>query len=177
MNLLEEFAKIGLPILGAALPVPGGAAIGGMLASMIGAPDSTPGSILDTIKNDAAKLQQATQFQMTHEETLVKLAADAEATRINAETSDRQSARQLAIGTKAWTPGVLSWFIVLGFFVLNGYLIRFGNPTGLDDVILGRILGTLDTAFGVVLSFWLGTSFSSRNKDDTIQKIATGPGN
>ena len=84
------------------------------------------------------------------------------------EIRDRESARAMQVVTKSWTPEVLSWGIVLGFFILNGYLIIKGNPIGLDDVILGRIQGTVDTAFGIVLAFWLGTSKSSQNKDYTI---------
>jgi hypothetical protein len=76
------------------------------------------------------------------------------------------------IQTSARTPAVLSWIVVIATFVMYGFLLRHGNPAALDDVILGRILGTLDTAFGVVLAFWLGTSFSSRQKDDTIKAMA-----
>ncbi len=56
---------------------------------------------------------------------------------------------------------------------MYGYLIVHGNPAQLDDVILGRLLGTLDTSFGIVLAYWLGTSFSSKSKDETISNMAT----
>lgn len=87
---------------------------------------------------------------------------------------DRKSAREMLAATNARTPAVLSWIVVLGNFVCYAYLFHYGNPTGLDDVLLGRILGTLDTAFGVVLAFWLGTSYSSRSKDATLAQIAKG---
>lgn len=87
------------------------------------------------------------------------------------EVKDRDSARALTAGG-VHTPAVLSWMIITGTFVLYGYLMVHGNPAQLDDVILGRLLGTLDTAFGVVLAYWLGTSFSSRSKDETIQSMA-----
>jgi hypothetical protein len=48
--------------------------------------------------------------------------------------------------------------------------MKYGKPTGLDDVILGRMLGTIDMAFGLVLSFWLGTSHGSRTKDELLGK-------
>lgn len=84
------------------------------------------------------------------------------------EIRDRESARAMQIANKSLTPEILSWIIVAGFFALNGYLIVEGNPDALSDVILGRIQGTVDTAFGIVLAFWLGTSRSSQNKDATI---------
>jgi hypothetical protein len=88
------------------------------------------------------------------------------------EVEDRKDARAMLTGTRARTPAYLSWLVVLGNFAVMAYLIRYGNPTGLDDVLLGRMLGTLDTAFGLVLAFWLGTSHSSRNKDETISSLS-----
>lgn len=89
------------------------------------------------------------------------------------EVKDRESARSLTVGG-ARTPSVLSWMVIVGTFSLYGWLVIHGNPADLDDVILGRLLGTLDTAFGVVLAYWLGTSFSSKSKDETISKMASG---
>lgn len=74
---------------------------------------------------------------------------------------------------RPWMPAILSALIVCSIFVLYSYLMVNGNPAGLDDVILGRILGTLDTAFGVVLAYWLGTSKSSHDKDVTISQISS----
>ena len=73
---------------------------------------------------------------------------------------------------KPWMPGFLSLAVVFINFTVYAHLLTNGNPTGLDDVILGRIMGTLDTAFGVVLAYWLGTSKSSHDKDVTISRIS-----
>ena len=88
------------------------------------------------------------------------------------EVRDRESARALTTGG-ARTPALLSWLVVSGTFLLYGWLVKYGNPSHLDDVILGRLLGTLDTAFGVVLAYWLWTSFSSKSKDETISNMAS----
>lgn len=87
------------------------------------------------------------------------------------EVRDRESARQLTLGG-VQTPAALSWIVIVGTLVMYFYLIRFGNPKDLDDVILGRLLGTLDTSFGIVLAYWLGTSFSSKSKDETISQLS-----
>jgi hypothetical protein len=89
------------------------------------------------------------------------------------EIRDRESARAMQIANNSSTPEILSWMIVVGFFVLNGYLIVAGNPEALADVILGRIQGSIDMAFGTVLAFWLGTSQGSKNKDAFIAATAT----
>lgn len=84
---------------------------------------------------------------------------------------DRASARKTMVQRKSWTPAVLSWLIVLATLSLYTHLLYHGAQ-GVSELILGRILGTLDTSFGVVLAFWLGTSYSSRQKDDTIKLLS-----
>ena len=83
-------------------------------------------------------------------------------------SEDRKDARAMLIATRARTPAALSWLVILGTFVMYGYMLAYGKPAGLDDVVLGRMLGTLDMAFGVVLAFWLGTSHGSRTKDEAL---------
>jgi hypothetical protein len=171
-ELGEAIAKVGLPLLGAALPIPGGAAIGAALASHVGASSSKPEDILATLGASAEAVQKAKEFEATHQEHMLELTSKYEAGMAQAEADDRKSARQAATDTKAQTPAFLSWIVILGTFAMYGYLLGYGNPKTLDDVILGRILGTLDTSFGIVLAFWLGTSFSSRQKDATISKLS-----
>lgn len=75
------------------------------------------------------------------------------------ETQDRASARAMMIQTKARTPAVLSYFIVLLTAAIYAYLVmgEYDKLT-VSDLVLGRILGTLDMAFGVVLAYWLGSA-------------------
>lgn len=82
------------------------------------------------------------------------------------ETEDRKDARAMMVSTRARTPALLSWTIILGYFVITAYLFKYGKPAGLDDLLIGRLLGTLDVAFATVLAFWLGTSHGSRTKDE-----------
>lgn len=72
--LATEIAKLGLPLLGAALPIPGGAA----LASTIGASSAQPEDILATLTGNAQALAQAKQFELTHTETMLRLTLDAQ---------------------------------------------------------------------------------------------------
>lgn len=152
-------------------------AAGGPLAGMavkaigdaLGLNNATVEAVTTALKgaspDDLLKLKQADQaFQSKMAELGVDLA--------KLEQADRESARDL-VKAGAKTPGVLSWLVIIGTFVLYGWLVVNGQPSDkLDDVVLGRILGTLDVAFGVVLNFWLGTSFSSRSKDETIKQMA-----
>jgi hypothetical protein len=173
-ELGTQIAKIGLPLLGAVLPIPGGVAIGTALASHIGAATNTPDDILAKLTQSADAVEKAHEFELTHQETMLKLKLEDEQRRIDAEVKDRDRASNMYVATKSFTPEFLSWIIVIASIALYAHLMTNGNPKTLDDVILGRILGTLDTSFGVVLAFWLGTSYSSRGKDATIANIAKG---
>lgn len=171
----EQIAKLGLPLLGTALAGPAGGAVGAALASHIGgdaAASGVPQDVLSAITESAEAGRRAREFEATHQERLLQLTTTAQMEAQKAEAEDRQSARAVMVQTGARTPAMLSWVVVVAISVMYGFLIVKGNPADLDDVILGRILGTLDTAFGIVLAFWLGTSFSSRQKDDTIKAMA-----
>lgn len=80
----ESIAKLGLPLLGAALPIPGGAALGTALASFIGSDSAKPEDILTMLTTNADALAKAKQFENQHSETMLKLQLDY-------EISDRQS--------------------------------------------------------------------------------------
>jgi hypothetical protein len=77
-DIRDAIVKLGLPILGAALPLPGGAAIGSALAAAIGSPSDKPNDILATLHQDADAVQRAMEFQTQHEETLLRISVDAE---------------------------------------------------------------------------------------------------
>lgn len=158
------------PTLATAVAGPLGGLAVKAIGDALGLDEATESKVAAAISgatpDDLLKLKQADQaFQTKMAELGVDLA--------KLEQSDRASARELVkVGAK--TPGVLSWVVVVGFFALYGSIVYQGQPQGVDDLILGRILATLENAFMLVLSFWLGTSFSSRGKDDTISKMAKG---
>lgn len=77
-DIRDAIVKLGLPILGAALPLPGGAAIGAALAASIGSPSDKPSDILATLSQSSEAVQRAMEFQATHEKALLQIAVDAE---------------------------------------------------------------------------------------------------
>jgi hypothetical protein len=84
------------------------------------------------------------------------------------ETKDRDSARNLMVQTHSRTPAVLSYFIVVVTAGIYTYLVagEYDKLT-VSDLVLGRILGTLDMAFGVVLAYWLGSAHHQQNNAPT----------
>jgi hypothetical protein len=83
------------------------------------------------------------------------------------EFKDRDSARQMAAQTHALTPSILTWIVVASFLTIEGGML-LGIDVHVDDIVLGRILGTLDTSLGLVLAYWFGSSSGSHQKDVLI---------
>lgn len=156
------------PALGAAVGGPFGGIAGKFLADKLGNKDAdTPAEQLALVQaaiKDPQKLLELKQIDKDFEKFALQNGLDL----YRAEIDDRKDARANMAALKSKTPAALSWLIVLGFFGVTGYLLGWGTPEGLDPMLLGRLLGNLDTAFGMVLAFWLGSSHGSRAKD--VQK-------
>ena len=80
---------------------------------------------------------------------------------------DTASARNMQMVTKSVTPSVLTWIVVVSFIGIEGAMLLGVKPS-VSDIVLGRILGTLDMSLAMVLGFWFGSSDSSHNKDFLI---------
>ena len=114
-ELGENLAKAGLPLVGAAIGGPGGAAIGAAIASTIGS-DGEPNAILETLTSNQDALLKAKQFELTHQETLLKLTLDYEvelAKVDSANTSSVNSTIQVEAQSVHWP--TYSWRPFIGF--------------------------------------------------------------
>lgn len=161
---MNDFLKTIAPTVASALLGPLGGAAVTALGSIFGVSDATQDKIADVLKSGGMTPEQLSQIR----ELEMKYKAE-EAERgfkyAELEFKDRDSARQMQIATKSLTPEALSWLIIGATLSLEGYVLLQGIPAQVSEVVAGRILGTLDAAFATVLSFWLGSSIGSRNKD------------
>lgn len=83
---------------------------------------------------------------------------------------DRKDARDMQRLTRSTVPAVLSVSITLGYFaILIGMML--GRLHVSDSQALLLMLGSLGTGWGVVLSFWFGTTHNSARKDDIIGAV------
>jgi hypothetical protein len=71
--------------------------------------------------------------------------------------SDRASARDMAIGTHSFTPSIMSYAIVVCWAIIQYFLFTHVIEATMRELI-ARVLGTLDGALMLVLSFWFGSS-------------------
>ena len=119
----------------------------------------------------AALVQAEREFQLQMAELGYKSAQDLEAT----AAADRASARNREIQVRDWTPRVLAFIVVVLCFGGEGLYFRHGAPSNASPELIGRILGTLDSALILVLSYYFGSSAGSERKSELL--AANGNGN
>jgi len=80
---------------------------------------------------------------------------------------DRKDARDLLKTTRSWVPAALSGGVTVGYFA-----ILIGLMTGVmqvsDSQAMLLMLGSLTTAWGVVMAFWFGTTADSGRKTELL---------
>lgn len=92
-----------------------------------------------------------------------------------AELEDTKNARSMLSeltergSVIAWGPVIVSFVVVVGFFWVLGRLIaepdNLDTDNGLVFQVINIAVGALTAGFATVISFWLGSSQGSRNKD------------
>jgi hypothetical protein len=159
----ESLAKLGLPLLGAVLPIPGGAAIGTALASALGAKSADPQDILTALTASADAQLKAQQFEATHQEAMLGLQLKFETDQYAASVADRSSARDMQVSTKAFTVPTLA-FVIVGAFIamVVGTLLGYAK---VDSVLAGTLVGYLSAKCEQVIAFYFGSSQGSQAKD------------
>jgi hypothetical protein len=70
---------------------------------------------------------------------------------------DRDSARQMQIATHDWTPRVIAFIVVAAWVFIQWHLFNGAVPDSMRELI-SRMLGTLDAALTLVLSYYFGSS-------------------
>ena len=159
-DVLKTLAPTVASVLGGPLAGMAVTALGGIF----GMSDATQDKLADVIANGQMTPEQVAaikelelRFQNDEKERGFRYA--------ELEFKDRDSARQMQVATRSVTPEALSWLIVGATLAMECYVLTQGIPPALPDIVAGRILGTLELAFGTVMAFWLGSSYGSRMKD------------
>ena len=164
MEQLLNIVKTVGPSIATAMGGPlAGMAVRTLSETLLGKPDGTEAEL-------AAAAAAATPDQLLalkNAENNFKLEMkklDVDLERISA--GDRDSARQMMVQTRDWTPRALAGVITVGFFGVLMYMLMFGLPAAGGGEAMLVMLGTLGTAWGAVVSFYFGSSAGSRAKDE-----------
>lgn len=156
------------PWIGTAL----GGPLGGMavtaVANAFGLSDTTEASIKQAISGATPEqmlaLKTADQdFSLKMQELGFKQITDLEAL----AAGDRKDARDLLKVTRSNIPAVLSVLVTTGYFgILIGMMKGFFTVS--DSQALLLMLGSLGTAWGMVMAFWFGTTNEGSKKTDLL---------
>lgn len=170
------------PVVGTALGGGAGAAVGGIIANLLGV-DNDAEAVAQAIKADpniAVKLKEIElQSQQLHYEAIEK-ERQAQIDELKAYIGDIQNARQRQVEHEKATGKtdinfyVLAWVIVVGFFGLIGVLMFVEIPPKQNEVMF-MLFGTLSAGFGAVIQYFFGSSKGSAEKTDRIAALAKQP--
>lgn len=170
-ELGTQIARFGLPLLGAVLPIPGGAAIGTALASAIGSPSAAPVDILAKLTQSADAVEKAREFELTHQKEMLGLSLNYELEMRKADSVDlstvNETIRAELVGSaaeawyqKGWRPAngfavaLGSFCAVIGACILTAQAIVNKDPTALNAIpqlatSIALILGVPGAAVGI----------------------------
>lgn len=169
-DTIKPFVGKFAPMLGAAVGGPFGVAAGAIIGSVLGTKDASPESIKGAIANGTLTGDQIIALKQAEESFALQMAAlDINSVKDLEEIAakDRDSARNMAIQTKDWTPRILAYGVTLGFFGLLSFLLRKEIPQNSKDV-LNVMLGSLGTAWVSIIAYYFGTTANSGRKDEMI---------
>ena len=173
MSKWTSFRDSTLGILGAVAPTLAktlggplaGAAVGALSKALLGKEGGTVSEIEAALTSASpeilAAIRKADQdFEAQMGQQGIDLA------KINA--GDRDSARQREVNAHdSWTPRILAAIVVLSVLTGEGYAMTHVVPAG-AEMIVGRVLGTLDAALMCVLFYYFGSSAGSAAKNSII---------
>lgn len=183
MNLVKDAAAVletVAPKLGLALGGPLGGLAGGLLSQgigrLLGKQDASGAPVPATQKEIETALIGADPQTLLAikniEADLAKHMADLGLQEEQLKYQDTANARGREIAVKDWTPKIIAYLVIVLVLIAEGSMFFVGQPRGIDGVVLGRILGTLDSALMLVLGYYFGSSAGSASKDVTLANIA-----
>lgn len=177
-----SFIKKSLPWLGtiAGVLVPGAAPLINVATKIVGdklnkniAPDVTSlADALQTALGDPAQHAQLLEAENAYKQAMQAMGYQHCEEMEQIAEKDRESARTMQIANKSWIPGSISALVLLSTFTIEAWYswaIFHGAHFSADGaVMIGRIQGTLDTATGLVLAYWFGSSIGSDRKTEIL---------
>ena len=146
-------------------------AFGGPLAGMavevcskaLGVEPSEVQNVISSGKMTADQIASLQQAELALKARAQEMGLDFEKIAV----ADRTSARQMQISTHSFVPPLLSVMIVVAWSLIQYFLLTHVIDPSMRELI-ARVLGTLDGALMLVLSFYFGSSAGSQAKDTML---------
>jgi len=127
-----------------------------------------PSKVQETINSGKMTADQIASLQTAE----IALKARAQEMGLDFEklaVADRSSARQMQMTTGSFVPPLLSVMIVIAWSTIQWFLLTHVIESSMRELV-ARVLGTLDGALMLVLSFYFGSSAGSSAKDQLLHQ-------
>lgn len=127
--------------------------------------------VRSTIESGKLSADQLTSLKQAE----IELQKQAQELGLNFEklaVDDRKSARDMQISTQSMVPPLLSVLIVVAWACVQYFLLTHVIAPEMRELV-ARVLGTLDGALMLVLSFYFGSSSGSQKKDELLHQSTT----
>lgn len=161
-----ELLKTLAPMIGTALGGPLGGAAAAFIADKLGLETKTVEAVTEVLNSGKMTPDQIAQIKLAEidfQKFLKQNAIDLE--KVHAE--DRGSARAMLAAVRSKVPAWLSFIVTLGYFGILGGMMT--NTLEIkDSQALLLMLGSLSTAWGMVMAFWFGTTAGSAQKNELL---------
>jgi hypothetical protein len=175
------------PVVGGLLGGPAGAAVGSLVAGVLGT-DKTPDAVNAALAADPQALAKVQELQINAKVQLQQLAVTAmnnkmaaDTAQFQAEAADRADARKLAAQQpKDWVRPTITVLMLFGAFG-----IVYSVFSGIADALLrdatasltiGTVIGYWFAELKNIMGFWFGTTHEAQHTNDQVRAFATAPG-
>jgi len=152
------------PVIGGVLCGPAGGMAGALIASALGTKND-PEAILAQINADPETLAKIKQLEIDERDHI----REWQLVTLQAELSDIQNARAAHAGH--WMPSAITVCLGAMVCVMGYFLLTKTVPTENKDMAV-YLLGQIAGLFTGAVSYWIGTSRSSYNKDQALMGAA-----
>lgn len=163
-----DWLKTIAPMLGTALGGPLGGAAAAFVADKLGLSEKTVDAVTSVLQSGQMTADQITQVKLAEIE-FQKFLKDNAIKLEEVHANDRADARKMQTASKSPMPAILSIMVTAGYFgVLLGMMTEALSVR--DSQALLIMLGSLGTAWGMVMAFWFGTTKGSSEKNELLAR-------
>ncbi len=139
-----------------------------MLADKLGIEEKTVTAVSEVLNSGKMSADQIAGIKLAE----IDFERFLEANKIRIEevdAADRKSARDMQVATGSWVPGVLAMLVTAGFFGILGWMLYDDTVKPNEPLLI--MLGSLGTAWTMIVGFYFGSSQGSRAKTQLIDRI------
>ena len=158
------------PTLASAIAGPFGGLAYEAISKAMGVSQDDAKRMLESGKMSSDQIALVQQAEIELKAKAMELGLNFEQLAVN----DRKSARDMQISTQSFVPPLLSVLVVVAWATIQYFLLTHVIDPSMRELI-ARVLGTLDGALMLVLSFYFGSSSGSQAKDQLLHQSSPTP--